>query len=140
MRDPELREIVVPRENAGGQAVRLFLTTRGAPDVDNRTHTPLTCIDGLVFDRRVSGGEVRREALEGRSRPPDARSRAPTVLLEPARNLIRLRLRLRRSCRPHAETTKPGEPKASTPGTGLARCSLRQPSYGRHNAARRVLR
>jgi len=26
---------------------------------------PLTCIDGLVFDRLVNGGEVQREALEG---------------------------------------------------------------------------
>ncbi|MFD3555918.1 TetR/AcrR family transcriptional regulator [Streptomyces goshikiensis] len=65
VRDPELREILVPRENAGSQAVRLFLTTHGAPDVEHRTHTLLTCIDGLVFDRLVSGGEVRREALEG---------------------------------------------------------------------------
>lgn len=45
--------------------MRLFLTTHGVTDVENRTHTLLTCIDGLVFDRLVSGGEVSREALEG---------------------------------------------------------------------------
>ncbi|MFD5242604.1 TetR/AcrR family transcriptional regulator [Streptomyces tendae] len=65
VRDKELREILVPRENAGREAVRLFLAGRGVTDVENRTHTLLTCVDGLVFDRLVNGGEVRREALEG---------------------------------------------------------------------------
>lgn len=65
VRAPELREILVPRENAGREAVRLFLAERGVPDVEHRTHTLLTCIDGLVFDRLVYGGEVSREALEG---------------------------------------------------------------------------
>ncbi|MFJ3339287.1 TetR/AcrR family transcriptional regulator [Streptomyces sp. NPDC086766] len=65
VRDPELREILVPRENAGREAVRLFLTAHGGTDVENRTHILLTCIDGLVFDRLVSGGDVPREALEG---------------------------------------------------------------------------
>ncbi|MFG2333986.1 TetR/AcrR family transcriptional regulator [Streptomyces sp. NPDC048604] len=65
VRDPELREILVPRENAGREAVRLFLAAHGVADVENRTHTLLTCIDGLVFDRLVSGGGVPREALEG---------------------------------------------------------------------------
>ncbi|MFE3637114.1 TetR/AcrR family transcriptional regulator [Streptomyces cellostaticus] len=65
VRDPELREILVPRENAGREAVRSFLAARGVTDVESRTHTLLTCIDGLVFDRLVSGGEVGREALEG---------------------------------------------------------------------------
>lgn len=65
VRDRELREILVPRENAGRDAVRLFLAEHGATDVDNRTHILLTCIDGLVFDRLVNGGEVPREALEG---------------------------------------------------------------------------
>ncbi|MFI8850173.1 TetR/AcrR family transcriptional regulator [Streptomyces sp. NPDC053499] len=64
-RDPELREILVPRENAGREAVRRFLAEHGVTDVENRTHTLLTCLDGLVFDRLVSGGEVPREALEG---------------------------------------------------------------------------
>ncbi|MFF3088069.1 TetR/AcrR family transcriptional regulator [Streptomyces nojiriensis] len=67
VRDPELREILVPRENVGREAVRLFLAGHGVrvTDVENRTHTLLTCIDGLVFDRLVAGGEVPREALEG---------------------------------------------------------------------------
>ncbi|MFI6930645.1 TetR/AcrR family transcriptional regulator [Streptomyces sp. NPDC050287] len=65
VRDPELREILVPRENAGREAVRLFLAGQGVTDVENRTHTLLTCIDGLIFDRLVSGGEVPREPLEG---------------------------------------------------------------------------
>lgn len=65
VRDPELREILVPRENAGREAVRLFLAAHGVADVENRTHTLLTCIDGLIFDRLVNGGEVPREALEG---------------------------------------------------------------------------
>ncbi|MFE8991298.1 TetR/AcrR family transcriptional regulator [Streptomyces collinus] len=65
VRDPELREILIPRENAGREAVRLFLAGQGATDVENRTHTLLTCIDGLVFDRLVNGGEVPREPLEG---------------------------------------------------------------------------
>ncbi|MET9415342.1 TetR family transcriptional regulator [Streptomyces klenkii] len=65
VRDRELREILVPRENAGREAVRLFLTARGVTDVEDRSHTLLTCIDGLIFDRLVSGGEVPRKALEG---------------------------------------------------------------------------
>ncbi|MFD8024579.1 TetR/AcrR family transcriptional regulator [Streptomyces lavendulae] len=65
VRDPELREILVPRENAGRGAVRLFLAERGVADVETRTHTLLTCIDGLILDRLVNGGEVSREALEG---------------------------------------------------------------------------
>lgn len=65
VRDPELREILVPRENAGRAAVRLFLARYGVADVEDRTHTLLTCIDGLVFDRLVGGGDVPREALEG---------------------------------------------------------------------------
>jgi DNA-binding transcriptional regulator YbjK len=65
VRDRELREILVPSENAGREAVRLFLAQHGVSDVENRTHTLLTCIDGLVFDRLVNGGKVPREALEG---------------------------------------------------------------------------
>ncbi|WP_251095980.1 TetR family transcriptional regulator C-terminal domain-containing protein [Streptomyces sp. Caat 7-52] len=65
VRDPELRAILVPRENAGREAVREFLAAHGVTDVENRTHILLTCLDGLVFDRLVSGGEVPREALEG---------------------------------------------------------------------------
>ncbi|MGY5107049.1 TetR family transcriptional regulator C-terminal domain-containing protein, partial [Streptomyces sp. 900105245] len=65
VRDPELREILVPRENAGRDAVRSFLAERGVPNAESRTHTLLSCIDGLVFDHLVNGGEVPREALEG---------------------------------------------------------------------------
>ncbi|MFF3618982.1 TetR/AcrR family transcriptional regulator [Streptomyces sp. NPDC002467] len=65
VRDPELREILVPRENAGREAVRSFLAGHGVTDVEGRTYTLLTCVDGLVFDRLVSGGEVPREALRG---------------------------------------------------------------------------
>lgn len=65
VRDRELREILVPRENAGRDAVRLFLAAHGVTDVENRSHTLLTCIDGLVFDRLVRGGEVERQAFEG---------------------------------------------------------------------------
>ncbi|WP_318216079.1 TetR/AcrR family transcriptional regulator [Streptomyces sp. SCL15-6] len=64
VRDPELREILVPRENAGREAVRSFLARHGVRDVENRTRTLLSCVDGLVFDRLVSGGDVPREALE----------------------------------------------------------------------------
>ncbi|MEU9554228.1 TetR/AcrR family transcriptional regulator [Streptomyces fumanus] len=66
VRDPELREILVPRENAGREAVRQFLAGHGVADPDDRTHTLLTCVDGLVFDRLMSAGdEVPRTALEG---------------------------------------------------------------------------
>ncbi|MFZ3572504.1 TetR/AcrR family transcriptional regulator [Streptomyces sp. BH097] len=65
VRDPELREILVPRENAGREAVRTFLTAHGVPDAESRTHTLLSCIDGLIFAHLVNGGEVPREALEG---------------------------------------------------------------------------
>ncbi|MFD7922309.1 TetR/AcrR family transcriptional regulator [Streptomyces sp. NPDC059740] len=65
VRDPELREILLPRENAGREAVRSFLAARGVPDSEHRAHTLLTCVDGLVFDRLVCGGDVPREDLEG---------------------------------------------------------------------------
>ncbi|MEU3398072.1 TetR/AcrR family transcriptional regulator [Streptomyces filamentosus] len=64
VRDPELRAILLPRENPGREALRRFLAAHGAPDVEARTHTLLTCFDGLVFDRLVNGGDVPREALE----------------------------------------------------------------------------
>ncbi|MFD4372440.1 TetR/AcrR family transcriptional regulator [Streptomyces sp. NPDC058486] len=65
VRDPELRALLVPRENAAREAVRHFLSAHGVQDVENRTHTLLTCIDGLIFDHLLTGGEVPREALEG---------------------------------------------------------------------------
>ncbi|MER5437062.1 TetR family transcriptional regulator C-terminal domain-containing protein [Streptomyces sp. NPDC002790] len=65
VRDPELREILVARENAGREAVRAFLAERGVADAETRTHTLLSCVDGLILDALVSGGDVPREALEG---------------------------------------------------------------------------
>ncbi|MER7578691.1 TetR family transcriptional regulator C-terminal domain-containing protein [Kitasatospora sp. NPDC097691] len=65
VRDPELREILVPRENAGRAAVRAFLAERGVPDPDGRTGTLLACIDGLVFDRLVGGGEPGADEIQG---------------------------------------------------------------------------
>lgn len=65
VRDPELREILVPRDNAGRAAVRAFLAGQGVPEPDQRTTTLLACIDGLVFDRLVGGGEVRTDEIRG---------------------------------------------------------------------------
>ncbi|MEV7180030.1 TetR family transcriptional regulator C-terminal domain-containing protein [Kitasatospora sp. NPDC093679] len=65
VRDPELREILIPRENAGRESVRLFLAAHGVADVEARSQILLSCIDGLVFDGLVSGGDVSREAIEG---------------------------------------------------------------------------
>ncbi|MET8624292.1 TetR family transcriptional regulator C-terminal domain-containing protein [Kitasatospora sp. NPDC004669] len=65
VRDPELREILVPRENAGRAVVRAFLAGRGVPDPDGRTATLLACIDGLVFDRLVGGGETGADEIQG---------------------------------------------------------------------------
>lgn len=65
VRDPELREILVPRENAGRAVVRAFLADQGVADPDGRTATLLACIDGLVFDRLVGGGETGVDELQG---------------------------------------------------------------------------
>ncbi|WP_436736015.1 TetR/AcrR family transcriptional regulator [Streptomyces sp. BBFR102] len=65
VRDGELREILAPRENGAREAVLQFLVKSGVADARSRTDTLLTCVDGLVFDRLVNGGEVRREALDG---------------------------------------------------------------------------
>ncbi|MFH9352968.1 TetR/AcrR family transcriptional regulator [Kitasatospora sp. NPDC017646] len=65
VRDPELREILVPRENAGRAVVRAFLADQGVADPDGRTATLLACIDGLVFERLVGGGETGVDALQG---------------------------------------------------------------------------
>ncbi|WP_037683575.1 TetR/AcrR family transcriptional regulator [Streptomyces griseus] len=65
VRQPELREILVPRENAARQAVQDFLTGRGHADAEERTVTLLACVDGLVFDRLVAGGSVSDAELRG---------------------------------------------------------------------------
>ncbi|MFJ9575271.1 TetR/AcrR family transcriptional regulator [Streptomyces sp. NPDC101191] len=68
VRDPELRDILVPRENPGRDAVRAFLAGRGVADPEARTLTLLACVDGLVLDRVVAGEEavVRgTEQIEG---------------------------------------------------------------------------
>ncbi|MFE0254250.1 TetR/AcrR family transcriptional regulator [Streptomyces sp. NPDC059010] len=62
---PELREILVPRHNAGRQVVHDFLTAQGVADADDRTITLLTCVDGLVFDRLVGGGTVSDQVIRG---------------------------------------------------------------------------
>ncbi|GAB2973309.1 hypothetical protein GCM10023080_041910 [Streptomyces pseudoechinosporeus] len=62
---PELREILVPRENAGRQVVRDFLAAQGVTDAEDRTVTLLTCVDGLVFDRLVGGGTVSSQEIRG---------------------------------------------------------------------------
>ncbi|MBO8196652.1 TetR family transcriptional regulator C-terminal domain-containing protein [Streptomyces oryzae] len=62
---PELREILLPRENAARDAARAFLAARGVPDPEERTLTLLACVDGLVFDRLVNGGEVTEEEFRG---------------------------------------------------------------------------
>ncbi|MFE9634685.1 TetR/AcrR family transcriptional regulator [Streptomyces sp. NPDC006463] len=65
VRDPELREILVPRANAGRDAVRAFLAAHGVTDLDARTHTLLACVEGLVLEHLLTGTPVPREALEG---------------------------------------------------------------------------
>jgi DNA-binding transcriptional regulator YbjK len=62
---PELREILVPRRNAGRQAVCDFLAAQGVADAEDRTVTLLTCVDGLVFDRLVGGGSVSDQEIRG---------------------------------------------------------------------------
>jgi DNA-binding transcriptional regulator YbjK len=62
---PELREILVPRENAGRAVVRDFLAARGVVHAEERTITLLTCVDGLVFDRLVNGGRVSPQDVHG---------------------------------------------------------------------------
>jgi hypothetical protein len=63
--NPELREILVPRENAGRQVVRDFLAAQGVTDAEDRTVTLLTCVDGLVFDRLANGGSVWSQEIRG---------------------------------------------------------------------------
>ncbi|MCX4736486.1 TetR family transcriptional regulator C-terminal domain-containing protein [Streptomyces sp. NBC_01363] len=65
VRHPELREILVPRQNAAREAVRAFLEARGVADAEGRTLTLLACVDGLVFDRLVGGGGVPRDEIAG---------------------------------------------------------------------------
>lgn len=65
VRDPELREILTPRANAGREAVRVFLAAHGVADPPSRTHTLLVCVDGLVFDALLTGAQVSPEAVEG---------------------------------------------------------------------------
>ncbi|MFD7610006.1 TetR/AcrR family transcriptional regulator [Streptomyces sp. NPDC059828] len=62
---PELREILVPRENAGRQVVHDFLAAQGLADAAARAVTLLTCVDGLVFDRLVGGGGVSEQEIRG---------------------------------------------------------------------------
>lgn len=53
-----LREILLPRDNAARDVVRAFLAAQGVTEVEERTDTLLTCVDGFVFDRLVNGGSV----------------------------------------------------------------------------------
>ena len=62
---PELREILVPRQNAARHVVRDFLAGQGVADAEDRTVTLLTCVDGLVFDRLVGGGAVSDQEIRG---------------------------------------------------------------------------
>ncbi|MFJ8104900.1 TetR/AcrR family transcriptional regulator [Streptomyces sp. NPDC096132] len=62
---PELREILVPRDNAARRAVTEFLSGHGVRAAADRTVTLLTCVDGLVFDHLVNGGTVSAEEIRG---------------------------------------------------------------------------
>ncbi|MFH7334339.1 TetR/AcrR family transcriptional regulator [Streptomyces sp. KHY 26] len=62
---PELREILVPRENRARRSVCEFLAAQGVADAEERTVWLLLCVDGLVFDRLVNGGGVRDEEIAG---------------------------------------------------------------------------
>ncbi|MFI8240266.1 TetR/AcrR family transcriptional regulator [Streptomyces sp. NPDC085866] len=62
---PELREILLPRENLARQALQDFLAAQGVEDAEERTVTLLTCVDGLVFDRLVNGGSVTGPEIHG---------------------------------------------------------------------------
>ncbi|MER7408812.1 TetR/AcrR family transcriptional regulator [Streptomyces cacaoi] len=64
VRHPELREILTPRDNAARSAVRDFLAAHGVREPEERTNTLLACVDGLVFDRLVSGGAVAETEIE----------------------------------------------------------------------------
>ncbi|MFC0598427.1 TetR/AcrR family transcriptional regulator [Streptomyces palmae] len=64
-RHPELREILVPRDNAAHTAVRAFLAAQGVAEAEARALTLLACVDGLVFDRLVGGGHVARQEIRG---------------------------------------------------------------------------
>ncbi|MFF1357748.1 TetR/AcrR family transcriptional regulator [Streptomyces sp. NPDC058297] len=65
VRHPELRAILVPRENAARDAVRDFLAAHGVTDAEDRTLTLLACVDGLVFDRLLGGGRVSEPEIRG---------------------------------------------------------------------------
>ncbi|MFF2503779.1 TetR/AcrR family transcriptional regulator [Streptomyces sp. NPDC058067] len=65
VRHPELRDILVPRENAARDAVRAFLAANGVRDAEARTLTLLACVDGLVFDRLLGGGQVSEPEIRG---------------------------------------------------------------------------
>ncbi|MEU7301296.1 TetR family transcriptional regulator C-terminal domain-containing protein [Streptomyces sp. NPDC007206] len=64
-RHPELRGILVPRDNVARRAVSDFLAAQGVAEPEQRTVTLLTCVDGLVFDRLVNGGSVSEEEIRG---------------------------------------------------------------------------
>ncbi|MEU2714365.1 TetR family transcriptional regulator C-terminal domain-containing protein [Streptomyces sp. NPDC007205] len=64
-RHPELREILLPRENRARQAACDFLAAQGVADPEERTVTLLTCVDGLIFDRLVNGGSVSEDEIRG---------------------------------------------------------------------------
>ncbi|PZT69562.1 TetR family transcriptional regulator [Streptomyces sp. SW4] len=60
---PELRVVLAPRRNTARQTVHDFLAARGVPDPGPRTVRLLTCVDGLVFDRLVTGGHVPEDDI-----------------------------------------------------------------------------
>ena len=62
---PELREILVPRDNLARRTAQDFLAAQGVEEAEERTVTLLTCVDGLVFDRLVNGGSVSGHEIHG---------------------------------------------------------------------------
>ncbi|WP_445194839.1 hypothetical protein [Streptomyces sp. CB02009] len=66
MAGPRPQSTVLGREVECAIGIRAAMVGPGTTSAYFRTRAALlTCVDGLVFDRLVNGGDVPREALDG---------------------------------------------------------------------------
>ena len=64
---PELRELLAPHEEAAFRQTRDLLARHQAPDLDARARAFVAAIDGLIFERLVSGSPGTAGTAEHRA-------------------------------------------------------------------------
>ncbi|MEZ0113445.1 DNA-binding transcriptional regulator YbjK [Catenulispora sp. EB89] len=64
---PDLRALLTPHEEAAFRQTRELLARHGAPDLDARARAFVAAVDGLIFERLVSGSPSAAGTTENRA-------------------------------------------------------------------------